>query len=106
MMTDDHRDDVEYWDALANRIATAVARERTRNGVQWLAHSRAGWVLTSLLVVAVVAYLMLPIGPPIADQIWSNVIAPNDEVGRAIALRDQPPAIGALLLDPRARGLR
>ena len=107
MMTDDRDDDdVEYWDALANRVATAAAREGTRNGVQWLAHSRAGWVLTSLLVAAVLAFLTLPDGQSSDDQVWSNVLAPTDDVGKTIALRDQPPALGALLFDPQARGLR
>ena len=106
-MTTEDRDDVEYWDGLANRVAAAVALEGRRNAVQWLAQSRAGWMLTSLLVAGVVAFVLLTNGP-IGNrvQIWSAVITPADEVGKTIALGEEPPAIGALLLDPRARGLR
>ena len=105
-MTTDDRDDLEYWDTLARRVAAGAACDGTRSAVQWLAYSRAGWVLTSLLVAVVLTFLMSSENPSIGDQSWSTVIAPTDDVGKAIAQRDRPPAIGALLLDPQARGLR
>ena len=106
-MTTQDRDDVGYWDALANRVAAAAAGEAKRNAVQWLAQARTGWMLTFVLVAGVLAFVMLA-GGRIGNRgpNWPAVVAPADDVGKTIALGDTPPAIGALLLDPRARGLR
>jgi hypothetical protein len=37
------RDDVAYWDALAERIADHAAHASTERAVEWLGRSRASW---------------------------------------------------------------
>ena len=90
-----------HWDALADRVAARAARAPTRGGLDWLAHSRAGWVAASLLLAAALAVLMLPAGRPavagFADE-WARAFEPADAVGQALIRRDAPPAIGVLLL--------
>lgn len=94
-------DDPEHWDALAERVAaTAVDRARM-NGLHWLASSRAGWLAASLLVAAVLAVVMGPGRDSSATNVrenWAQALAPADQVGRTIVSRDDPPAIGALLI--------
>lgn len=102
------RDDAEYWDVLAKRVAANAARESKASGFDWLAQSRASsWLAASLLLVAALAFLVLPTesssaGRPRAD--WDQALAPADDVGQAIVLRDAPPAIGALLLRVQVGG--
>jgi hypothetical protein len=103
------RDEPEHWDALAQRVATTAARESRRGGFDWLANSRAGWVAASLLVAAVLTFIMLPAEDQAARSVvpeWARSLAPTDDVGKVIVLRDSPPAIGALLLDAEGRGAR
>ena len=103
------RDDPGHWDALARRVATTAARESRGSGFNWLANSRAGWIAASLLVAAVLAFIMLPSEDQSARSVvpeWAQSLAPKDDVGKVIALRDSPPAIGALLLDAQGRGAR
>jgi hypothetical protein len=95
-------DDPEYWDALAERIATAAASASRRGGFKWLASSRAGWVVVCVLIVMVLTLSVLPVGPPAQTNMrapWTEMLVPSDEVGRAIAVPDGPPPIGALLLN-------
>ena len=95
------RDDAGYWDALAERVAANAARESRENGLDWLARSRTGWIAASLLLVAALTFLMLPAETSAARSLgraWAQALAPADDVGKAIILRDSPPAIGALLL--------
>jgi hypothetical protein len=103
MMTrPDLRDDPEYWDALAERIATAAARASRQGGFNWLASSRAGWVVVCILLVTVLTLSLLPIEPSANSTgraPWAEMLAPSDEVGRAIAVPDDPPPVGALLLN-------
>jgi hypothetical protein len=100
-------DDPEHWNALAERMAATAARASKRGGIDWLSTSRAGWVAASLLLIAALA-LMTPAESSSAKSFseeWAQALAPADDVGKAIIVRDRPPAIGALLLaDPREGG--
>lgn len=106
------RDDAGYWDALAERIAADAARvskEGWGGGFEWFAHSRASWVAASLVLAAAAAFLMLPSEASSTRNLnadWALALAPADDVGRALVLRDDPPAIGALLLGRRDEGER
>lgn len=96
-------DDPEQWNALAERIAETAARASKRGTVDWLATSRAGWVAASLLLVAAWA-LMTPTKSSFAKTFpaeWVQALAPADEVGKTIIVRNSPPPIGALLLTNR-----
>jgi hypothetical protein len=107
--TTEVRDAPEYWDALAERVATAAARESSRSAIDWLANSRAGWVAASLLLAGVLAFIIATAEDQSVRSIvpeWAQSLAPTDDVGKAIVLRDSPPAIGALLLDAKGRGPR
>jgi hypothetical protein len=107
VITED-RDDAEYWNALADRVASAAVRHAKSNSLEWLAQSRAGWATTLLLVSAALVFMMLPSGRPVGDPgpASLDVVLPTDEVGKAMARRDQPPSIGALLVEPRGERLR
>lgn len=100
-------DDPEHWDALAGRVAATAARESKRSGVDWLASSRAGWVAASLLLLA--AWALMPAENSSARSFsgeWAQTLAPADNLGKAIIVRDSPPAIGALVLGDRRGGDR
>jgi hypothetical protein len=102
-------DDAAHWDALAERVAADAARESKGSGLDWFAHSRANWVAAFLLLAAALAFMVLPAENSSARSVsaeWAQVLAPADDIGRTIILRDGPPAIGALLLDGQARGVR
>src|SRR6266478_3253017 len=95
-------DDSDHWDALAARVATVAARTSRQGGFAWLANSRTGWIAATLLIATVLALMMLPIGSSAeADDraVWTELVAPSDDVGQAIVVRDGPPPIGALLLN-------
>src|SRR5262245_53785804 len=101
------RDDAEYWDALAERVVAGVERQARASPLQWLSQSPLGWIAASLLVGGVAAFLMLADARSGSDiNRWSDAIAPTDDVGRTMALREDAPAIGALLLGERARSER
>jgi hypothetical protein len=98
------RDDARHWDALAERVAANAARQSKGRAFDWLAHSRASWVATSLLLAAALALIVLPSDNSSVTSRsveWAQALAPADNVGRAIILHDGPPAIGALLLGER-----
>ena len=95
------RDHDEHWDALAARIATAATRQGTLGR---LADSRFVWVAASALLAAGLALLVLPdasrsSGTGRAE--WTQLIAPADDIGRAIAAPDGPPPVGVLVLSDR-----
>jgi len=95
-------DDPEYWDALAERIATAAARASRQGGFNWLASSRAGWVVVCILMVTALTLSVLPVEQTAqkSERVpWAEMLAPSDEVGRSITVLDGPPPIGALLLN-------
>ena len=95
--TSDVRDDDAHWTALADRIAAnATAPNQTRT----FAAPRALWIGVSLAFAASLVTMI------VSGRRWAardaaaiNIaLVPADDVGRAIALADSPPAIGALLL--------
>jgi hypothetical protein len=97
-------DDPEHWDALAERVAHEAARRShaTRNaGAGSLAASRVGLIAASLLLAASLAFLTMSWrqGAPRSATLLGQVLAPSDDVGRAIVLTGRPPALAALLLD-------
>ena len=94
-------DDAAYWDGLAERVAAHAARDSGGTVLDWFAHSRSSWIAASLLLAAGVAFVMLPVedrfAPSLAPAL-SRPVTPVDDLGKAIATRDAPPSIGALLL--------
>jgi hypothetical protein len=107
-VTIDDRDDVEYWNALADRVSTAAVRRTRIDAVGWLAHSRVAWALTCLLGVTALAFAASArrAGAGAGRVELPAAIAPADGVGKAIVLDRQPPAIGALLIEQPSRGQR
>jgi hypothetical protein len=110
-------DDEAHWDALATRVASRVATGA-------LADRRAGrfssspavWLGVSALFAAGLVAMILSGRPASSNSSNSSnssdggelrvVLAPADDVGRALAVRDAPPAIGALLLEPLTEKVR
>jgi hypothetical protein len=95
------RDEASHWDALAERVAEGAARRSEGGGFRWFADSRVSWVAGSLLLAAALAFMVLPPRTASASRAsaeWAQALAPADAVGRAIAVYDAPPALGALLL--------
>lgn len=108
--TSEVRDDPDHWDALAVRVAAHAAREAEASAFEWLAGSRAGWVAASVLAAAALALIAAPrdkrsVAGSIGAQ-WAGALAPADDVGRAMVLRDGPPAIAALLVGGPVAGAR
>lgn len=69
-----------------------------RSGFEWLAQSRAGWLAASLLLgVALLSMALAGSSAAARASDWVQMLAPADDVGRAITVSDSPPAIGALL---------
>ena len=104
--TDWVHDDPQYWDALAERIAAHVSHQSKATVFSWLAHSPGSLLAACLLLAAALALVLLRndrsyVKSPSIE--WARVLAPTDDVGRAITLPDGPPAVGALLLAPRGR---
>ncbi len=100
-------DESEHWDEIAERVARIAARNSKGSSVEWLAHSRAGWISAGLLLsAALVSIFSQAENASSASRgaEWAQLLAPADEVGRAIVLPDRPPPIGALLLG--GRGVR
>ena len=90
-------DDREHWDALAARLATRALR--ARSPVLWLGEHKASWAAAALLVAASLLFAVLQQRSAIttSSATWTEVMAPTDVVGRAIATRDRPPALGVLI---------
>ena len=98
------RDEPEHWDELAKRLAVNAALESGRGGFTWLVRSRAGWVASGfLLTLALISMLARGDNSFLKSRTieWANVLAPADDVGKAIVLPSGPPAIGDLVLDVR-----
>jgi hypothetical protein len=96
------RDDQEYWDSLAARVArTAMARDRSGNGLLSFAGSPRAWVVATVLVgFAVGGVLVSRTGSAERSMNeWNGAVQPSDEIGRAITAAVNPPSIGALLLN-------
>ena len=88
------RDDDAHWQSFAERVAAgAVASGRGRP----FASSTVLWAGASLAFAASLI-LMLASAPTPDDAALRIALAPADDVGRALALRDAPPKIGELVL--------
>lgn len=92
------RDEPAHWDMLAQRVAANAARESRGGAFEWLTQSRAGWIAACLLLG--VALLAMASAKTRGSE-WVPVLAPGDDVGRAMAVSDNPPGIGALLVRTR-----
>jgi len=95
------RDDAANWDALAARVAAGATRAAEETGFDRFARSRGSWVAASLLLAAALAVIARPAGKSSASSVsvdWARALAPTDDIGRAIALQDGPPAIVTQLL--------
>ena len=90
-------DDPEHWDALAANVATRALR--ARSPILWLGEHKASWAAAALLMVASLLLAALQRQPAIttSSAAWTEAMAPTDVVGRAIATRDHPPALGMLI---------
>ncbi len=101
-MIRDDRDDIEYWNALADRVASAAVRHVRSSTLEWLAQSRGSQTTVLLLAAAAFVFTMLPVGRPADDEGPGRLIVflPTDDSGKTMAQRDQPPSIGALLMEP------
>ena len=90
-------DDPEHWDALAARIA--MRARRSRSPILWLGEHKTSWAAAALLLVASMLFAVVQqrsrLG--VSTLAWAEVLAPADVMGRTIATRDQPPALGMLI---------
>jgi hypothetical protein len=105
-VTIDDRDDVEYWNALADRVAATAVRRAKIDAVGWLAQSRGAWLTTCLIALAALAFGAAYKAADAQKVDWAAAVVPSDAIGRAVALNPQPPAVGALLVGPQSRGRR
>jgi hypothetical protein len=103
----DDRDDVEYWNALADRVASAAVRPGPGT-IERLAESRSARLATLLFVSVAAALIALSAGQVIEDRNLGEltVLAPKDRIGQLMTDRDQPPPIGTLLMEPPDQSLR
>jgi hypothetical protein len=106
VITDD-RDDVEYWDALADRVASAAVRPGPGT-MEWLAESRSARLATLLFVSVAAGLIALSAGQVVVDRNAGEltILAPEDRIGQLMTDRDQPPPIGTLLMEPPDERLR
>ena len=95
------QDDAKSWDALAERITASVVRARSDSVVRWLASPRAAAVIACLMVAFVLLLARQAETPraAIGRDVWTPLLSPSDEVGRAFASADGPPAVERLLRD-------
>jgi hypothetical protein len=93
------RDDPEYWDRLALRVA-ATAHIPRRGAFDWIADSRVAWVTTFLVAAAALTALIRPVRETqqLTRGQWAEMVVPSDSLGQAVIGRDRPPRIEALLL--------
>ena len=103
-MTDD-RDYPDYWESLAERVTAGVLRRSRQGTLDWLADSTAAramaLVLASAAAIAVATALRSA-----NDTDRRAAVVPTDSLGTAVLSRDEPPQIGALLLDSRKEAPR
>lgn len=92
------RDDAEYWDGRAARVAERALAEGSRGFVDAWSRSRATWAAAGLLFAAGLALMALSSRASAPDATsWRVMLAPADDVGQLLATRAGPPSIGALL---------
>jgi hypothetical protein len=96
-------DDPEHWDALAARVA--MRARRSRSPILWLGEHKTSWAAAALLLAASMLFAVLQQRSRLAASTlaWAEVLAPEDVMGRTIATRDQPPALGMLIFTSPAR---
>jgi hypothetical protein len=100
------RDDPAYWDDLTARVTAAAraAREAQPGALAWCANARGSWVAASLSLAAALVLMTIMAERSLANGMraeLADAIAPADLVGRALAVRDAPPVIDALLIGPQ-----
>lgn len=102
-------DDPRYWDALAERVAARARGDRSARSarsIHWLAKPRARLIAASLVLTAALAAATLGRGADVPQRLatdWALALAPDDGLARALVVRDDPPAVAALLLDERGK---
>jgi hypothetical protein len=96
-------DDPEHWNALAARIAKRA--RRSRSPFLWLGEHKTSWAAAALLLAASMLFAVLQQRSRLAASTvaWADVLAPEDAMGRTIATRDQPPALGMLIFTSPGR---
>jgi hypothetical protein len=99
------RDDVDYWDDLAERVSRSAAHAAKQTTLDWLAEPRARITVGCVLLAAALALTTRTSSPGVPADL-AQVIVPSDQVGQAILLSSSPPAIGALLLSERGARTR
>jgi hypothetical protein len=95
-------DNGERWDERAARVAREAMRQSDARGGVAFAQSRVTWIAASLLFAAGLVLMVVSARAPVASPTaeLQLVVAPADDLGRAIALRERPPEIEALMLEP------
>lgn len=102
-------DDASYWDTLAERVAAHAARDSGGTVLDWVANSRSSWIAASLLLAAGIAFMASPVEDSSTLSLTptlSQPVTPADDLGKAIASRDTPPSVGALLFAGSAGAVR
>ena len=99
------RDDADYWEDLAERVSRSAARAAKQTTLDWLAEPRAGIAVGCVLLAAAVALTTRTSSAEVPADL-AQVMVPSDQIGQAILLSGNPPAIGALLLTERAERTR
>jgi hypothetical protein len=96
----DPRDDATYWDELAGRVSSFAALAAKQSALDWLAEPRVRVTVACALLAAALALTMRTssTSSPGTLEVWTQALAPSDQIGQAILLSGRPPAIGALLL--------
>jgi hypothetical protein len=103
-------DDPQYWESLAERTAAHAIRQGRESSLGWFAYSRASRVAAMLAVAAALVVAVTDrtgnAHTPAPD--WTAALSPTDELGKALALSLEPPAIDGLLFGSStpARGTR
>jgi hypothetical protein len=92
------RDDAGYWDALATRVTQAALRPAETGAVSWLAQSRIAVVAVIVLSLLGLVLVARSPGQPNRNPAWAAALSPADGIGKKVTSGEEPPAIGALLL--------
>ena len=100
------RDDAEYWDALAERVAAGAVRPANTGALDWLAQSRTAGSAVLLIAAVAFGFAIFSASSSTRDENWTANLAPDDAVGKTIAAPERPPEIGALLLASRVGDTR
>ncbi|MEX2272588.1 MAG: hypothetical protein WD690_14040 [Vicinamibacterales bacterium] len=93
-------DDQQYWDSLAQRVASAAVVGAKPDFIDWLGNSRASWIAASVIASLVFGLIVAPArrdSAPPAPADWQNALAPADDIAREVIVSDTPPPIGRLL---------